>query len=133
MKKHRLILLGALIVAAAAGGPALALDNPVIVDLQAVKGEQPEGSATIFGSGPSVLVNVTVGGGVPKAAAITLNDGDCANPGSIAFALSGLSENQSLTKLAHSLSEVAGKAKSLVIHQTSSLTSPAFACGKVTD
>jgi hypothetical protein len=41
---------------------------------------------------------MAVQGNVPKASAITLNDGDCANPGDIAFALSGLVDNQSLTQ-----------------------------------
>jgi len=133
MKKRSLTLLGALVLAGTLGRPALAVDNPMVVDLHAVKGSQRAASATIFGSGPTVLVNVTAAGvNLPKAAAITLNDGDCAKPGDIAFALSGLSDNQSLTKLAHPLEDIAGKAKSMVIHQTSSLTSPAFACGKVT-
>ena len=133
MNKFRSTILAVALFAGGAGQPALALDNPLIVDLQTVKNAQSEASATIFGSGSNVLVNVTVrGGGVPKAAAITLNDGSCAKPGDIAFALSGLSDNQSLTKLDHSLTDVAGKAKSLVIHQTSNLTSPAYACGKVT-
>jgi hypothetical protein len=131
MIKHNLTLLGALALAAAIATPALALDDPLVVDLHSEKGAQADGSATIFGSGSSVLVNVTASGGVPPAAAVTLNDGSCSNPGDIAFALTGLSDNQSLTKLEHPLSEIAGKAKSLVIHTTSSLTSPAFACGKV--
>lgn len=126
-------MFGALILAGAVGGPASALDNPMVVDVHAIKGSQRAASATIFGSGDRVLVNVTAAGAnIPKAAALSLNDGDCSNPGNIAFALSGLSDNQSLTQLAHPLADIAGKAKSLVIHQTSSLKSPAFACGKVT-
>jgi hypothetical protein len=133
MKKRSLSLLGAVALAASLGGSAFALDNPMVVDLHAMKGSQRAASATIFGSGSNVLVNVTAAGAsVPKAAPITLNDGDCAKPGDIAFALSALSDNQSLTKLEHPLADIAGKAKSMVIHQTSSLTSPEFACGKVT-
>jgi hypothetical protein len=133
MKKRSRTILGSFALVGALSGTALALDNPMVVDLHAVKGSRRAASATIFGSGSNVLVNVTVAGAsAPKAAAITLNDGDCANPGDIAFALSGLSDNQSLTKLEHPLADIAGKAKSMVIHQTSSLTSPPYACGKVT-
>jgi hypothetical protein len=131
MTKYYTTMITALLLSAAVGGPALALDNPLVVGLHGMKNSAPAASATIFGSGSSVLVNVT-GDRLPNGVAITLNDGDCANPGDIAFALSALADSGSLTKLEHSLSEVAGKAKSLVIHQTSSLTSPALACGKVT-
>jgi hypothetical protein len=130
MIKLRFTFLSALIAGAALAAPALALSNPMLVDLHAVNGAQRQASATIFGSGSSVLVNVTAQR-APKAAAVTLNDGDCAKPGDIAFALSALDDYQSLTKLEHPLADIAGKAKSMVIHQTSSLTSPAFACGNV--
>jgi hypothetical protein len=128
--KHDLTFIGALLLGGALAVPALALDNPLVVDLHTLNGAQRQASATIFESGTSVLVNVTAQG-APKAAAVTLNDGDCAKPGDIAFALSALDDNQSLTKLTHPLSDIAGKAKSMVIHQTSSLTSPPYACGKV--
>jgi len=131
MIKYSLMMASAFFLAATAGAPALALENPLVVDLHETASSAREASATIFGSGSSVLVNVTAEHGVPKDAAVTLNDGDCAHPGDIAFALSGFADEGSLTKLDHSLTDVAGKAKSLVIHQTASETSPVFACGKV--
>jgi hypothetical protein len=133
MKDNRATFIRILALSAAMSAPALALSNPLVVDLRAANGPQTEASATIFGSGSSVLVNVRGQGNLPKTAAVTLNDGDCAKPGEVAFALSGIADNQSLTQLAHPLADVAEKAKSLVIHQTSSETSPAFACGKLTN
>jgi hypothetical protein len=38
-----------------------------------------------------------------------------------------------VTQLGHSLATVAARARSMIIHQTSSSTSPALACGKVED
>ncbi len=131
MRKRTATILRALAIAAVCSAPALALDNPVVVDLRAEHGAQPAGSATIFGSGSTVLVNVTAPSTAPNGAAVTLNGGDCASPGGIAFALSDLSDNQSLTQLKHPLDDIAQKAKSMVIHRTSSETSPAFACGKI--
>jgi hypothetical protein len=131
MMKLPTMLVSAFALVLTAGAPAVAVDNPLVVDLHAMKGAQRAASATLFGKGSSVLVNVTANGALPKDAAVTLNDGDCAKPGDIAFALSGLADSASLTQLDHPLSEVAGKAKSLVIHQTSSQTSPPFACGPV--
>ena len=132
MHKCSFTLCGAMLAVAALAAPAFALNNPMVVDLHTVKGAQRDASATIFGSGPAVLVNVTAQGATPKDAAVTLNTGDCAKPGDIAFALTGLADNQSLTKLAHPLEDIAGKAKSLVIHQNARLTSAPFACGKLT-
>jgi hypothetical protein len=131
MSKRTATILRALAISAACSAPALALDNPVLVDLQAEHGAQPAGTATIFGSGSTVLVNVTAKATAPNGAAVTLNEGNCSHPGSVAFALSGLSDRQSLTQLKHPLDDVAQKAKSMVIHQTSSETSPAFACGAI--
>jgi hypothetical protein len=131
MTKHSLTMLGAIALAAVIAAPALALDNPMVVDLHGAKSDQRAASATLFESGSTVLVNVTVQAAVPKAAAVTLNDGSCANPGGVAFALSRVDDNQSLTQLKHPLADIASKAKSLVIHQTASETSPAFACGKL--
>jgi hypothetical protein len=88
-------------VAALLAAPASALDNPLVVDLHAAKSSGVAASATLFESGSTVLVNVTVKSAVPQAAAVTLNDGDCANPGSVAFALSGVDDNESLTQLKH--------------------------------
>ena len=132
MLKHMFAIVMVLLTAVSAS-PALALDNPLVVNLHPAKGAGQAGSATIFGSGSSVLVNVTAQGNLPKAAAITLNDGPCSKPGDIAFALSALSDNASLTKLSHPLADIAGKAKSLVIHQNANQESPAAACGQVAD
>jgi hypothetical protein len=131
MTKHCATMLSALLLSLAVGAPALAIENPLVVDLHGMKSSTREASATIFGSGSSVLVNVTGEQAVPKGVAVTLNGGDCTNPGEVAFALSAYAEGGSLTKLEHSITEIAGKAKSMVIHQTPSETSPALACGKI--
>ncbi len=131
MNKLSFTFVRTLALTLAVGAPADALENPLVVDLHATKGAQRAASATIFGSGSSVLVNVTAAGALPKDAAVSLNDGGCAKPGDIAFALSSLADDASLTQLNHSLSAVADRAKSLVIHATSDLSSPPFACGSV--
>ena len=131
MFKQLLSIVVPLWLAASAAAPALAIDNPLVVNLHDAKGAAAAGSATIFGSGPTVLVNVTAKGNLPKGAAITLNDGPCSKPGDIAFALTALSENNSLTTLSHPLTDIAGKAKSLVIHANANQESPAAACGRV--
>ena len=101
----------------------------MVVDLHAIKGAQRDASATIFGSGPSVLVNVTAQGATPKDAAVSLNAGDSPSRGEVAFALTGMADNQSLTKLAHPLTDIAGKARSLVIHENAIFNSAPFAWG----
>jgi hypothetical protein len=132
MKNERAMFLRIVALFAVTSAPALALDNPVVVDLHVANSSQRTASATLFGSGSSVLVNVTAEGSLPKMAAVTLNDGDCANPGSVVFALCGIADDQSMTKLEQPLADIAERAKSLVIHQTPSENSPVFACGKIT-
>jgi hypothetical protein len=132
MINHKLMLTGAVCAALIAGAPALALNNPITVDLRAASGSARAASATIFGSGSSVLVNVTGERGAPKRAAITLNGGDCAKPGDVQFALAEFADHASFTQLNHTLAEVAGKATTMIIHETASATSPPFACGKLT-
>jgi hypothetical protein len=121
----------ALALSALDTAPALALNDPLVFTVHRGQTTSDAASATIFGSRGSVLVNVIFSQAVPPRAAMSLNDGSCANPGNIAFALSAAGSDGSLTRLKHSLASVAGRAKSLVIHRTSSMTSPAFACGNV--
>jgi len=111
--------------------PAFALDNPLVVHLQGTITPQQVASATIFGSGSSVLVNVTGNRRLPKNVAVTLNRGTCGHPVAIAFALSRVSGGQSLTKLHHPLAFVAQRAKSMVVHRSFGERSPVFACGAV--
>jgi hypothetical protein len=110
--------------------PAAALDNPLVVNLQGTTLPHVA-TATIFGSGSSVLVNVTANRRLPKNVAVTLNRGTCAHPGAIAFALARVSGGQSLTRLHHPLAFVAERAKSMVIHRAFGERSPVFACGAV--
>jgi len=132
MMNKRVMTLGLAVVASAVWmTPALALNDPLVFTVHRGQKTSDAASATIFGSRGSVLVNVIFSQTVPPRAAMTLNDGSCANPGNIAFALSAAGSDGSLTRLKHSLASVAGRAKSLVIHRTSSMTSPAFACGNV--
>lgn len=113
--------------------PAVALDNPLVVDLQGTTIRQQVASATIFGSGSSVLVNITANRRLPKNVAVTLNRGTCAHPGAIAFALSRVSGGQSLTELHHPLAFVAQRAKSMVVHRAFGERSPVFACGALAE
>jgi hypothetical protein len=113
--------------------PAVALENPLVVNLQGATIPQQVASATIFGSGSIVLVNVTANGRLPKNVAVTLNRGTCARPGAIAFALSRVAGEQSLTQLHHPLAFVAERAKSMVVHRAFGERSLAFACGAVTE
>lgn len=114
-------------------GPAFALDNPLVVHLQGTTTPQQVASATIFGSGSSVLVNVTAIRRLPKNVAVTLNRGTCAHPGAIAFALSRVSGGQSLTRLRHPLAFVAQQARSMIVHRSFGERSPIFACGAVAE
>jgi hypothetical protein len=111
--------------------PAIALDNPLVVHLQGKTPPRQVASATLFGSGSIVIVNVTANGRLPKNVAVTLNRGTCDHPGPIAFALARVSGSQSLTQLHHPLEFVAQRAKSMVVHQAFGERSPVLACGAV--
>jgi hypothetical protein len=131
MKHFVSTALRTLAIAGAMSAPAFALDNPMVVDVHGMSAKAGAASATIFARGDNSLVNVNAQGGIPKNAAVTLNDGSCDNPGGVAFALAPLEDDQSMTTLNHPLTDIAGKAKSMVVHQTSSETSPAAACGNL--
>lgn len=131
MKASLSTTLRALILTGTLTSPALALENPVVVDVRGASTAAASASGTIFQHGSSVLVNVTAKQGIPKNAAVTLNDGRCAKPGGVAFALTPFEDDQSMTTLSHSLADIAGKAKSMVVHRTASETSPAVACGEL--
>jgi hypothetical protein len=124
-------ILGGLAAFALTALPADALSNPLVVDLHRVNAPARDGSATIFGSQAGVLVNVTASGALPNGAAISLNSGSCRNPGNVSFALADLNGGASLTQLKHSLADIAGRAKSMVVHQSGRLDSAPFACGDI--
>ncbi len=128
--RYALVMLVFAVGVVCCPGPAAAIDNPLVVNLRGTTARQVA-SATIFGSGSSVLVNLTANGRLPKNVAVTLNRGSCAHPGAIAFALSRVSGGQSLTRLRHPLEFVAQRAKSMVIHRAFGERSPVFACGAV--
>jgi hypothetical protein len=122
-----------LLVVTGVATPASALGNPLMVNLRPVRGSSIDASATLFGSGKMVLVNLMGQGHVPKGLAVTLNRGRCDHPGTIAFSLERITGNGSLTRLRHTLPDIADRAKSLVIHETSSELSPPLACGTLSD
>jgi hypothetical protein len=86
---------------------------------------------TIFGSGSSVLVDVVDGRSILNGSAARLYGGGCLHPGPIVFALSRFTGDDSLTLIGHSLADIAGRARSLVIHTTAEMRSPQFACRAV--
>jgi hypothetical protein len=111
--------------------PVRALDNPLRVNLRGATSHLQVAAATIFGSGSNVLVDVTRYRDVLNGAAVTLNTGSCGNPGSIAFQLSPFTKVGSITELRSSIADVAAHARSMIIYQTASVKSAAFACGNV--
>lgn len=113
--------------------PAKALDNPLTVKLLDSRSHLEIAAATIFGSGSSVLVDVTRYRAVVDNAAVTLNTGTCQKPGSIAYRLSSFTKHGSITELRHSIFDVAARAHSMTIHQTASPASAGSACGNVID
>jgi len=123
----------ALLTISATALPADALSNPLVIELHRVNASGVDASATIFHAETGLLVNVTANGKLPKGAALSLNTGTCSRPGRVAFALARISHGASLTQLKHSLADVAERAKSMVIHQTSGLNSAPFACGDITE
>jgi hypothetical protein len=127
----RLSMLCAATTAAMSPAPASALNNTLSVHLIGHDSHLREAAATIFGSGSNVLVDVTRYRAVADGAAVTLNKGLCSNPGAVAFKLSPFAKYGSVTELRHALSDVTARARSMVIHQTSSDMSPAFACGEI--
>jgi hypothetical protein len=110
---------------------AIASPNPLVVDLHRAQGSSREASATIFDTGSHLLINLTASRSVRMGAAVTLNAGMCERPGAIAFSLSRMSSNGSLTELRHSMPDLTSRAQSIEIHQTSSETSPVLACGSI--
>jgi hypothetical protein len=113
--------------------PAKALDNPLTVNLRGPQSHLQIATATIFGAGSKVLVDVTMLRSVSEGTAVTLNTGSCKRPGTIAYRLSPFTKDGSITQLPYSISEVAARARSMTIHQTASATSVTLACGNVID
>jgi hypothetical protein len=118
-----------------AGTPrmALAIDNPLTANLRGSASHLEEATATIFGSGAQVLVDVTRRRGILEGQAVTLNVGTCAHPGKVAYTLAPFGKTGSITQLDASVTTVAARAHSMIVHLTADSSSPAFACGNVID
>jgi hypothetical protein len=127
----RLGTLGVAMLMIAAPVPAFGLDNPLTAKLRGTTSHLREARATIFGAGSNVLVDVTRTRGVLDGSAVTLNAGHCQRPGTVVFTLAPFKKYGSVTQLLHPLADVARRAHSVVIHQTASVSSPAFACGGI--
>lgn len=109
----------------------LALDNPVIIQLHSLAGGVG-GSASLFGTGGSVIVEVELQNEHENGEGVAIVDGDCAHIGRGAFALTSTVAGQSTTRIPNvSLQQVAGHRRALIVRRNENPSAPTLACGNI--
>jgi hypothetical protein len=108
----------------------VALDNPVLVQLHSTAGGEP-GTASLFGTGGSVVVEVELGTH-DSGQAVSIVEGDCSHLGRGAFALTPTVQGQSTTRIPNvALGQVAGHRRALVVRRNDKPSAPTVACGNI--
>lgn len=109
----------------------VALDNPVLVQLHSTAGGG--GTASLFGTGGSVVVEVELGTH-DSGQSVSIVEGDCSHLGRGAFALTPTVQGQSTTRIPNvALGQVAGAGhrRALVVRRSDKPSAPTVACGNI--
>jgi hypothetical protein len=120
------MLAGAL-AGLAFGMPALALDNPLVIDVQPVGADGVHGNATLFQLGDKVDLAVNLDGNESASQAIDIRKGSCKSYAATAKWPLGASQETLLpnTKVESLLGNV------LLIHKTADVSSPVVGCAEI--
>jgi hypothetical protein len=115
------------VAALAFGMPALALENPLVIDVQPVGSDGVHGNATLFQLGDKVDLAVNLDGNQSGSQAIDIRKGSCKSyAGSAKWPL-GTSQETLLpnTKIESLLGNV------LLIHKSAEQSSPVVGCADI--
>lgn len=113
--------------------PALAIHNPIVVDVRPTVPNGARGHVTFFQLGPNVDVTVILGRDRKGTQSVGIHKGTCAKydprPDWVVVGVSGTTQETRLPNI--SLSRLLGHA--LVIHRTKSRSSAAIGCANIRD
>ena len=123
----RIAMIAGALAALALGAPALALDNPLIIDVQPVGADGVHGNATLFQLGDDIDLAVNLDGNDSASQAIDIRKGSCKSYADSGKWPLGASQETRLpkTKVESLLGNV------LLIHKTSEESSPVVGCAEI--
>jgi hypothetical protein len=118
---------------AATAVPALAIHNPIVVDVRPTAPNGARGHVTFFQVGSNVDVTVILGRDRKGTQSVGIHKGTCTKydprPDWVVVGVSGTTQDTRLPNM--SLPRLLGHA--LVIHRTKSRSSPAIGCANIRD
>lgn len=120
------MLAGAL-AALAVGMPALALDNPLVIQVEPVGSDGVHGNATLFQLGDQVDLEVNLDGNESASQAIDIRKGTCKSYAHTAKWPLGASQETRLPKT--TVESLLGNV--LLIHKTAEESSPVIGCAAI--
>ena len=126
---------GAMAIAmfSAAGAPALAIHNPIVLTIHPVGRDGAHGHVTLFQLGRNVDVSVILGRDRKGTQSVGIDKGTCAKydprPEWVVVGVAGTTQDTRLSNLP--LRRLLGYA--VVIHKAKSRSSPAIGCAQIED
>ena len=125
----RTALIAGALACVASTSAAFALSNPLVAQLAATGGSRLTGNVTFMQLGGNVDVGVDLNRDVTNAA-VDVRSGSCANPAkALRYPLVAVNGTTQETRLGVSLQQLVGNI--VVVHKTSSTSSPVVACGAI--
>jgi hypothetical protein len=128
-----LLITACLALVAAVPVPALAVVNPIIVNIQPLAANGPRGRVSFFQLGSDVVVNVTLDREQAGTKSAEIRRGSCANLApQIQWNVVGVSGTQQTTRLPNvALNQLLGHA--FVVNATQDRSSPVIGCADIRD
>ena len=120
------LAISAALATLATAAPALAIVNPLVAQIVPLGGSSVRGNATFFQLGPNIEVGLNLNGNATAGAA-DIRKGTCKSYAGSATMPLGVSQDTRLSNL--KLEQLNGNV--LLIHKTSSVTSPAVGCAEI--
>jgi hypothetical protein len=120
------LAISAALATLATAAPALAIVNPLVAQIVPLGGSSVRGNATFFQLGSNIEVGLNLTGNATAGAA-DIRKGTCKSYAGSATMPLGVSQDTRLSNL--KLEQLNGNV--LLIHKTSSVTSPAVGCAEI--
>ncbi len=126
--RKRTAIVGAAIAALTLGTPALAVENPLVVNITPVGSAGAHGKATVMQLASNVNVDVILDKSTPSSEALDIHKGSCKSyAGTATRTLVAVNGTTQDTKLGNTkLDDLVGNV--LLVHKTGEATSPVVGC-----